>query len=206
MLLQQHLPFTVLKPTNTISFVVILVATALTVYGIETFFHPLLCYFKTIKLLQQHLPFTVLKPIEIEIKCSQLFTLQQHLPFTVLKQSPELLTFLVAAKVATALTVYGIETGAFAFSLALLYYVATALTVYGIETVNIIFTSHMLNTRLQQHLPFTVLKLMLSNVFIKVMLMQLQQHLPFTVLKLVAWSILIIGYFMSCNSTYRLRY
>ena len=61
------------------------VATALTVYGIET---PLLCYFKTIKFL---------------------VSLQQHLPFTVLKRGKRT-TYASPCCVATALTVYGIET------------------------------------------------------------------------------------------------
>ena len=58
--------------------------------------------------------------------------------------------------------------------------VATALTVYGIETKY--RTSFFKETQLQQHLPFTVLKL--SN-FNSMMHSMLQQHLPFTVLKLV---------------------
>ena len=62
------------------------VATALTVYGIETFFHNRLYTFTALQ-LQQHLPFTVLK----------------HSFFVCSYYSP-LLT------VATALTVYGIET------------------------------------------------------------------------------------------------
>ena len=59
--------------------------------------------------------------------------------------------------VATALTVYGIETQQYG-QRNRYRYVATALTVYGIETsmktaMKTIFTT------LQQHLPFTVLKL-----------------------------------------------
>ena len=61
--------------------------------------------------------------------------LQQHLPFTVLKleivgtRGTE-----VFSKVATALTVYGIETNKIILDKRI-YRVATALTVYGIETL-----------------------------------------------------------------------
>ena len=86
-----------------------LVATAPTVYGIET--HKLnKNVLKKILELQQHLPFTVLKrftdgsPITIISPA-----LQQHLPFTVLKLSRPLIST-DSARVATAPTVYGIET------------------------------------------------------------------------------------------------
>ena len=60
-MLQQHLPFTVLKRSHTKRYASFFfrVATALTVYGIET-----------------------MKPSSADVK----FVLQQHLPFTVLKQ------------------------------------------------------------------------------------------------------------------------
>ena len=58
--------------------------------------------------------------------------------------------------------------------------VATAPTVYGIETI------FYLNKRR--------------------LLWQLQQHLPFTVLKLSILSLLFCFIHESCNSTYRLRY
>ena len=61
--------------------------------------------------LQQYLPFTVLKHIELEKqRIRNRQQLQQYLPFTVLK----LYKFAIAFKpncVATVLTVYGIETG-----------------------------------------------------------------------------------------------
>ena len=83
---------------------------------------------------------------------------------------------------------------------------------------------------LQQYLPFTVLKLMnwLATLFPLVLL--LQQYLPFTVLKRKLWpsklspllkvaTVLTVygietslrppcdnSMFLSCNSTYRLRY
>ena len=62
--------------------------------------------------------------------------------------------------VATALTVYGIETVEFVDRETLdSRIVATALTVYGIETQKIINLKCCKLLRLQQHLPFTVLKL-----------------------------------------------
>ena len=64
-----------------------------------------------------------------------MYQLQQPLPFTVLKHYLENFYILAYIGVATALTVYGIET--LIISLCCLHYffsVATALTVYGIET------------------------------------------------------------------------
>ena len=81
--------------------------------------------------------------------------------------------------VATALTVYGIETR-YAEGVIPPYTVATALTVYGIETVSLEIT---------------------LRIIIK-----LQQHLPFTVLKRIDTSRMNAISPMSCNSTYRLRY
>ena len=87
MKLQQPLPFTVLKLTNikgnVISFV--RVATALTVYGIET---PLASKtaLTSSTALQQPLPFTVLKlHLNMFAKGNSTGKLQQPLPFTVLK-------------------------------------------------------------------------------------------------------------------------
>ena len=84
--------------------------------------------------------------------------------------------------VATVLTVYGIETAKRAFCIRLkLAYVATVLTVYGIETINSL-TSFRKN------------------------LNKLQQCLPFTVLKLTCIISFIISNSYRCNSAYRLRY
>ena len=62
--------------------------------------------------------------------------------------------------VATVLTVYGIETLGLVVDL---YHcsiqVATVLTVYGIETPLLRHTATNSSTKLQQYLPFTVLKL-----------------------------------------------
>ena len=60
--------------------------------------------------------------------------------------------------VATALTVYGIETKLKRPTPALSK-VATALTVYGIETTHKHLICLSIPSLLQQHLPFTVLKL-----------------------------------------------
>ena len=82
------------------------------------------------------------------------------------------------ANVATALTVYGIETSMNNVTFWLYWCVATALTLYGIETNKFL-------------LELTILKL--------------QQHLPFTVLKLEETDVAPAAQ-VGCNSTYRLRY
>ena len=89
-MLQQHLPFTVLKrhKITRLSFLNRLVATALTVYGIETTTADNTTPPTAVAPLQQHLPFTVLKPASL----------------------PSLYLLLNFSQVATALTVYGIET------------------------------------------------------------------------------------------------
>ena len=66
-------------------------------------------------------------------------------------------------------------------------FVATVPTVYGIETIptrcgNL---KHLLTGKLQQYLPFTVLKLRISLKIIMNIQRKLQQYLPFTVLKLI---------------------
>ena len=86
-MLQQHLPFTVLKPicTNPVCSC-FYVATTPTVYGIETGTLTLSDAVKIGRELQQHLPFTVLKQKAEKLqKVNGLMKLQQHLPFTVLK-------------------------------------------------------------------------------------------------------------------------
>ena len=107
--------------------------------------------------LQQHLPFTVLKQYFLwkTIECKA--KLQQHLPFTVLKHFWYHHQYHSSSKVATALTVYGIETDISNLP-AWVAVVATALTVYGIETVHYLAFLVVGTVRLQQHLPFTVLK------------------------------------------------
>ena len=62
--------------------------------------------------------------------------------------------------------------------------VATVLTVYGIET-NVMAkkTKKKFSGKLQQYLPFTVLKLFTSPKGRNKLQLKLQQYLPFTVLK-----------------------
>ena len=99
----------ILSPMNT-GLLRYAVATALTVFGIETvraFFISL----RRLLTLQQPLPFTVLKRHNLQdfLFCS-LLLLQQPLPFTVLKQSRfDTKGFLLLVFVATALTVYGMR-------------------------------------------------------------------------------------------------
>ena len=159
----------------------ILVATALTVYGIET--EQTTKVVTEYRTLQQLLPFTVLKLIAT-LKCGTIFKLQQLLPFTVLKliislYTPTFNISLVAIvltvhgietrqlnnqdykelhKVATVLTVHGIETCLLLCNRSRsILIVATVLTVHGIETQPLHLICD-LDQRLQQCLPFTVLK------------------------------------------------
>ena len=84
-MLQQYLPFTVLKPavpSNTAT--IIAVATVLTVYGIETYCNNFILSGTFV--LQQYLPFTVLKRLDTFICILVDGLLQQYLPFTVLKR------------------------------------------------------------------------------------------------------------------------
>mgnify|MGYP000982830544 CR=1 FL=1 len=110
-MLQQYLPFTVLKlttilvsPQTSSNFV----ATVPTVYGIETLYHgPLLL-----------------------LGCE----LQQYLPFTVLKRPFLRAIYRRMESVATVPTVYGIETLLKIRIMFKSFGVATVPTVYGIET------------------------------------------------------------------------
>ena len=78
------------------------------------------------------------------------------------------------------LTVYGIETAELSIGRNATSSVATVLTVYGIET-DMATNHHVYRFKLQQCLPFTVLKL-------DIQLLYLQKELT------------------CCNSAYRLRY
>ena len=69
------------------NFLYFCVATAPTVYGIETY-----------------------RKVHLLILTFQLFWLQQHLPFTVLKPTMRAASNIIQKSVATAPTVYGIET------------------------------------------------------------------------------------------------
>ena len=82
--------------------------------------------------------------------------------------------------------------------------VATVLTVYGIETGMMRILGLSYSCKLQQCLPFTVLKLNWLDILACVDSM-LQQCLPFTVLKPVT-QFDIFKWHKSCNSAYRLRY
>ena len=84
--------------------------------------------------------------------------------------------------------------------------VATAPTVYGIETLINTLNAIIEDKKLQQHLPFTVLKPLSSIIQILSKLNRLQQHLPFTVLKLTNGALFSAINCLGCNSTYRLRY
>ena len=129
------------------------VATAPTVYGIETM-HPLFLWSCLLLKLQQHLPFTVLKH-----KLSGCFgpacnQLQQHLPFTVLKLEYHNYHHLSNHRVATAPTVYGIETGSLA---NIIFRIPSCNSIYRLRYWNVlIFVFLIFIFPLQQHLPFTV--------------------------------------------------
>ena len=111
---------------------------------------------------------------------------------------------MTAEYVATALTVYGIETILSAIILPLSKPVATALTVYGIETQLRQLTSYMRN---HWHVAtaLTVYGIETSFILLMASTILLQQYLPFTVLKQEEYTE-SCRVFFSCNSTYRLRY
>ena len=94
-------------------------------------------------------------------------------------------TGLLRAAIATAPTVYGIETKNDSSIFWHIDYIATAPTVYGIETGKFYLLRFQYQI-LQQHLPFTVLKRRTYSLFYFFCPL-LQQHLPFTVLKPVPY-------------------
>ena len=106
--------------------------------------------------------------------------------------------------VATVLTVHGIETIEILSILFffLLSYVATVLTVHGIETVSDSLIGPI--SKLQQYLPFTVLKP--TSKYCLSTIHELQQYLPFTVLKQLLKYKSTAKCMVGCNSTYRSRY
>ena len=113
-------------------------------------------------MLQQYLPFTVLKLRQALPNRKDLLSLQQYLPFTVLKlnfAAQKLLKLNMSCNSTYRLRYWN------AFRELIKKYtfsVATVLTVYGIETDKHNFSSFTeMNDKLQQHLPFTVLKLIL---------------------------------------------
>ena len=133
------------------------VATVLTVYGIETSLY--------ILLQSLVLPVaTVLTVYGIETSLTVFLVVRIHWKvatvLTVYGIETSLTVFLVVRihwKVATVLTVYGIETQIDELC-KICHWVATVLTVYGIETRSH-YTLWWVGSRLQQYLPFTVLKL-----------------------------------------------
>ena len=155
--LQQHLPFTVLKPYETCEFYRdnCIVATAPTVYGIETIRYqyrmlwnfsvataPTVYGIETVNIVRRFIR-------SIFFCCNSTYRLR-YWNLLALPYTKEL------SPVATAPTVYGIETPIFLSVMAWLW-------------------------------------------------LALQQHLPFTVLKLRDYSNTVLRQ-ISCNSTYRLRY
>ena len=162
--------------------VYVLVATVLTVYGIET--GAVLDLGNSILiLLQQYLPFTVLK----QLYTGSIFNsiqLQQYLPFTVLKRERD-----------------------FERSILCFIYVATVLTVYGIET----YIEHQtLDSQgfdlLQQYLPFTVLKLVNLLKIINKNSFYVATVLTVYGIETNLKNPALDPIVDSCNSTYRLRY
>ena len=110
-----------------------MVATALTVYGIETVIPATKPTF--LPPLQQLLPFTVLKLIKKPSKKKNaLNTVATALTVYGIETAIRRNDFVESDAVATALTVYGIETFGIFGCQPESQLVATALTVYGIET------------------------------------------------------------------------
>ena len=113
------------------------VATALTVYGIETLLVKMKLVIEWLW-LQQPLPFTVLKlSIEADDLCTRFMSVATALTVYGIETSISALSAGTHLMVATALTVYGIETVFCTKQKFFASIVATALTVYGIETIQI---------------------------------------------------------------------
>ena len=137
-MLQQYLPFTVLKPFGMRSSRRLMMLVKLQQYLPFTVLkrnQQIQCMLGILRQLQQYLPFTVLKQVTpVTLPCLS-SKLQQYLPFTVLKRPSKSNLCARLANVATVLTVYGIETF-LQNHISLCLLVATVLTVYGIETGN----------------------------------------------------------------------
>ena len=161
--MQQYLPFTVLKlDASRSNEQLFIVATVPTVYGIETYITG------PSNSLKPSFVATVptvygIETVLLGLSISSIRSLQQYLPFTVLK--PAVIGMIIdSAKtgltvVATVPTVYGIETNLGSANTAHSIPVATVPTVYGIETFNHLSNNSSFTAKLQQYLPFTVLKL-----------------------------------------------
>ena len=169
-------------------------------------------------MLQQSLPFTVLKHESKKVIWNQrLKWLQQSLPFTVLKRWFFTRIVSVYFRVATVLTVYGIETASLRRTASIFSSLQQSLpfTVLklnfnvislrsnsnrcnspyrlrywnGLETVQ----AYMSMSVLQQSLPFTVLKHFIATLHAVGKFNALQQSLPFTVLK-PFWFLTVFAY------------
>ena len=106
--------------------------------------------------MQQHLPFTVLKPSKLDTSFTKLIVVATAPTVYGIETSTDAILPEHMQSVATAPTVYGIET-IVVYALRRILYVATAPTVYGIET-SCTARCFLKDLVLQQHLPFTVLK------------------------------------------------
>ena len=107
--MQQHLPFTVLKRNTVLLVILLFVATAPTVYGIETCIHS--CHsISTVYVATAPTIYGIETNTQMSEPINVFHALQQHLPFTVLKLSNPMVLLMKSIIVATAPTVYGIET------------------------------------------------------------------------------------------------
>ena len=114
---------------------------------------------------------------------SSFFRLQQHLPFTVLKLHNILAMLCRYSSVATAPTVYGIETQLPMFPNLNKLMLQQRLPFTVLKLI-VFFNNKFVNrASLQQRLPFTVLK-RIRAIYKSIVFLRLQQRLPFTVLKL----------------------
>ena len=154
-----------------------MVATVLTVYGIETE-------------LRRH------SPCQHKMRCNSTYRLRYW------NTQPENIVLRLAL-VATVLTVYGIETMRNTEPSASSIPVATVLTVYGIETIVCEIILYKINYIVATVLTVYGIETRASSPLYCTLV--LQQYLPFTVLKRTFITISDTTY-RSCNSTYRLRY
>ena len=157
----------------------LLVATVLTVYGIETTKNTqvnntyLVCCNSAYRLRYWNLNYLKYEATS-SLCCNSAYRLRYwNSQFAAGKKE-------IVLRVATVLTVYGIETYKIRNSFFNKLSVATVLTVYGIETI-------------------------VFSYFPPLNMLKLQQCLPFTVLKRRHFALLYYA-FLRCNSTYRLRY
>ena len=84
--------------------------------------------------------------------------------------------------------------------------VATVLTVYGIETFLKKSVKICIRVKLQQYLPFTVLKPHAKKVWVKLNSSVATVLTVYGIETLILINTIVILILASCNSTYRLRY